>query len=459
MRYVNTVRLLLTIFISFCLLVSAKALGPHEVLVLANEASLRSVAVAKEFCRLRSVPPVNLVRLRLPAAVTNAPYSISPEDFTTMIWRPAIKAMRDRGLDDQILAWVYSVDFPVSVKTSPPVSIQGITFMRNRVPEAEKIRGGTYLSPLFSGPSNPGSTGYCSQTFDSFKEWLGPDMPLPSFMLGFAGVRGNSIVEIVACLERGAACDGTRPTGTVYFVVDGDVRSRCREWQYPAAVKELTALGCHAVITPVLPARCRDVLGLMAGMAEVKPESVGVFLPGAMAEHLTSASAVFDSPNQTKLTAWIRAGVTASCGAVTEPYALWMKFPHARFYVHYASGCTLIESFFQAVRCPLQILAVGDPLANPWAPRDRLLLKGLGETSREGVLQLRAEPASDALRYYRRFCFLLDGKKIADGPSLVLDTRKLAPGVHTVRAVAATVGLVRNQIFTEETLHIGQISR
>ena len=102
-----------------------------------------------------------------------------------------------------------------------------------------------------------------------------------------------------------------------------------------------------------------------------------------MCEHLTSESAKFTSASQTKLTAWLNAGVTASAGTVSEPYANWKKFPSAFYFCHYITGCTVIESFYQSVSSPLQVLFVGEPLAAPWAPR--------------GKVEIFVEPSDDIL--------------------------------------------------------------
>jgi len=435
--------------------VAVRALGPHEVLVLANESSPRSIVVAKEFARLRGVPPQNLVRLRVPLPPTNAPASISPDDFTQLIWTPAVRAVREQGLGDHILAWVYSLDFPIFVTTPQPISIEGLTFLRNRLPNPTEVRMGTYASPLFTGPNNPNSMGYYSETFDELSEWLGGDMPLPSMRLGYAGERGNSEAEVLACLERGARADGSAPSGTVYFVTNQDVRSTTRAWEYPLVVKTLTAIGVRAEVTDRFPTSARDVVGLMTGAAVVRPDAIGGFRPGAMAEHFTSGAGVFHTGDQTKLTAWIAAGATASAGTVAEPYAIWTKFPHARFFVHYAAGCTLIESFYQSVRCPLQLLMVGDPLAQPWGTRDRLTLQGLGTAPVTGRLSVKAVMAPGAKGHYSKFVFLLDGKVVGRTRTLELDTGGLAEGAHALRAVAYRTGMVRGQTYAEQTFAVG----
>ncbi|MGQ9661163.1 MAG: TIGR03790 family protein [Kiritimatiellia bacterium] len=434
---------------------SVLALGPHEVLVLVNANSSDSEAVAHEFCRLRSVPEQNVIRLMLPAGWRGELHAITPEKFTNLIFLPACGAMRQRGIEDHILAWVYSCGFPYRVTTDPPVSLTGLTFLRNRLPPPKEVSEGRYVSPIFAGPHQPGGIAHLAQTFDSLRDWLGADMPLPAMMLGYSGARGNTRQEIIECLQRGRASDHTAPTGAVYFVTSDDIRSACRQWQYRDVVRELRAKGIGAVITGRLPVESSDIIGLMAGMAKVDPACMKGYRPGCMAEHLTSAAAIFDSSDQTKLSAWIRAGATASAGTVTEPLSIWTKFPHARFFVHYAAGCTLIESFYQAISCPLQLLLVGDPLAAPWAPEAKLIVDGLEEgKSLSGVVQLRARVQSGKELRFVRFLYLLEGRVIGREAGLQFDTTLVSNGSHRLRVVAYATGLVRHQAFLERDISV-----
>ena len=445
------IRVIIIVFLAV-LLKQAMALGPHEVLILANDRSANSIEIAKEYARLRGIPEVNIVRLGFSAELTAKFPSISPDEFSKFIWNPVMQAMKARGIDDHILAWVYSTDFPTAIVFDPVISIQGLTFLRNRLPEKDKVYRGTYLSPLFAGPDNQGSDGFSSQTFDVHREWLGEDMPLPSMMLGYTGEMGNTKEDVLKCLGRGAGSDGTAPAGTVYFVTNGDVRSSCRAWQFPRAVSELQRHGVNSVITNEFPAGAK-IIGLMTGSAWVSPEAgANTYLAGAMAEHLTSAAGVFNSGDQTKLTAWIQAGATASAGTVTEPLSIWNKFPCARFYVHYAAGCTMIESFFQSIRCPLQILLVGDPLARPWGRKGEVILDGLDSEAVAGMIKVTADVKCSDESSYRNFMFLLDGKVVGHDMILHLNTAELPEGAHMLRAVAYKTGFARNQLFVEKKI-------
>jgi len=159
------------------------------------------------------------------------------------------------------------------------------------------------------------------------------------------------------------------------------------------------------VVTNALPEEANGIAGAMMGAADLDLKTPRKFLPGAMAEHLTSFGAAFESGGQTKITEWIRAGATASAGTVTEPLALWTKFPHARFHAHSAAGCTILESFYQSIRCPLQILPLGEPLAAPWRQPAQVTLRGLESGRVEGRVDVTASVAARPARPMDVSCF------------------------------------------------------
>ncbi len=432
------------------------AIGPHEVVLLVNGLSSNSVSVAQAYRAMRDIPEQNVITLDIHERHLRPQPNVSPAQFARLIWDPVNRAIRERGLDDHVLAWVYSTDFPTRVLTNPRISVQGLTFMRNRLPDPEQdVKLGRYRSPLFAGPDGEGGGIYESATFDVLHRWLRDEMPVPSMALGFTDERGNTVAEVMRCLERSAAADGTNPTGTVYFVVSDDVRSQCRQWQFKGAQLELESIGQRAYVVNEPPRNHSGVTGLQMGAARVDPENWGnVYLPGSMLEHLTSAGAVFDSANQTKLSAWIRVGASGSCGAVTEPFALWMKFPTARFYVHYVSGCSMIESFYQSIRCPLQLMLVGDPLVSPWRPVGGLIIGGVGDGLLAGTVRLKAVPRVGRSEHYGSYLFLVDGRVVGRTREVTLDTTTLEDGQHRVRAVAYRTGLVRQQVYDEVEVRV-----
>ena len=129
------------------------------------------------------------------------------------------------------------------------------------------------------------------------------------------------------------------------------------------------------------PGSSSSIMGLFCGAETVRPSDMGAFAPGAVAEHLTSWGAEFQRP-QTKCTAWLDAGATATCGSVVEPYANANKFPSARFFEHYTGDAPYWKVFISRWhrRCSSFF---GDPLARPYVPLVRVRLLGAIELSKE----------------------------------------------------------------------------
>ena len=264
-----------------------------------------------------------------------------------------------------------------------------------------------------------------------------------AMMLAMTSGRGNSVREAVDALRRSASADGTCPKGTIYYVVNEDIRSATRDWSFHCAVQKLEALGVEAeIVKGVLPENKPDVQGAMVGKARFSWESCGsTILPGAICEHLTSAGGVIRERSiQTPLSEFIRYGAAAAIGTVTEPYAILAKFPDAFVHVHYAHGCTLVEAFYQSLRGPYQLLIVGDPLCRPWARIPEVIVRGmdLGATLK-GKVSIHPDVKDATRTPVARYELFADGRRIATGKpgaALEWDTTQYGDGYHELRVVA-----------------------
>ncbi len=433
------------------------ALGPHETLLLVNEAVVESIVLANVYQRLRNIPERNVIRLTIPRSVYDGVSTdLSPEAFTDHIWEPMQAAMREAGIRQQILACVFSCGFPTRITTEPAISITGAVFLRNQFPKAEWIDGGRYVSALFSGPVGAETPMGTPETFDSARNRLLEAMPFPAMMLAFTGANGMSLGDAVAHLERTAAADHTHPRGTFYFAVNDDVRSTCRHWEFePVAQAIRERDGFSAVISPHLPpADGAPLCGFMTGSRTVPLDRMAL-VPGAYADNLTSFGAAFDRREHTKATAWLKAGAGFSSGTVTEPYALWTKFPHACIFLHSLAGCTAIESLYLSVRSPLQILPLGDPLSKPWAPLIEPVITA-PPNPLSGTVTLRGSVTNERTDVFYRFQWLVNGRVVGSGRSFVWNTRALDEGRHDVRLVVRhQIESVRHQGFVE---HVARVS-
>ena len=87
--------------------------------------------------------------------------------------------------------------------------------------------------------------------FSANYEWTGTTQPVKTFrseslysyylatMLAYTGTHGNSVPEVKNYLARAQSSDGTQPEGTVYLLVNRDVRSPTRQ---PLFLKTIAAL-------------------------------------------------------------------------------------------------------------------------------------------------------------------------------------------------------------------------
>lgn len=421
-------------------------LSPHEVLVLVNRNSSDSMEVANHFCSLRDVPLGNRVDLDLPTKVMAPRSQISSREFQTLIWEPTLAYIEKHGLGDHILAWVYSVDFPTTIHTRPPMSLQGMTLLGGQAPDPDVITKGNYMSPFYAGPDRPNGIKLPTRPFSrhSFRSFV--QAPVPSFSLGHIGSRGTTVVEVIENLRRGASSDHTNPTEEIIFFENENIRSTCRAWQYPAVIEELESLGITAKIATQFPDKRTSFLGLFLGAAKTPSLQSYEFVPGSIAEHLTSHAGNFDAYLQHKCTRWLRNGVTASSGTIAEPYALWSKFPHARLFAHYAKGCTVLESFFQAIRCPLQTFLVGDPLAAPFAPD---LSVELTVDVKGSALTLHVSPDLSRKSAEQVYDLFLDDRPYAFDLSALpkqVPIQDLSDGYHQLRVVVATDAATRTTV-------------
>jgi hypothetical protein len=125
----------------------------------------------------------------------------------------------------------------------------------------------------------------------------------------------------------------------------------------------------------------------------------------------------------------------------------------------------MMESFFQAVGSPVQILLVGEPLAQPWKPKGRVEITGVPTNGLPagGTADVEARLIGDRASGFGRHMWLVDGRLAADKTigrtasprQFTLDATALGPGVHTVRVVAYRTGLVRSQVFDEAVVRVG----
>jgi uncharacterized protein (TIGR03790 family) len=209
----------------------------------------------------------------------------------------------------------------------------------------------TRASPYFDSPSTT-----------PFRDWgMRPAMLLA----------GASVAEAKAMIDRGVAADSSFPSGTAYLLSTSDRARNTRAARYGLATALDVPVRVRRIDADALRDR-QDVLFYFTGAATVAGLDTLHFLPGAIADHLTSTGGVLTGQDQMSVLRWLEAGATASYGAVVEPCNFPSKFPQPAVVIaRYTRGETAIEAYWKSVAWPGQGVFVGEPLAAPFRPRAR----------------------------------------------------------------------------------------
>jgi hypothetical protein len=157
------------------------------------------------------------------------------------------------------------------------------------------------------------------------------------------------------------------PGGTGYLVETRDKARNVRAPRYEAIEKWLGGSVAFKRIKASSVRDRSDVLFYFIGATKVDHLDSNRFLPGAIADHLTSTGGMLNGSAQMNIMRWLEAGATGSYGAVVEPCNFPAKFPDPWVVTkRYLQGETLIEAYWKSVQMPGQGVFIGEPLARPF---------------------------------------------------------------------------------------------
>ena len=467
--WLRNLRLALALPLVFCLTPCAlSGIGPENVLLVVNSNSPSSKAIANHYQQLRQIPAINVVYLDWAGPVT----LVDVDLFRDRILQRVLGQIQKRNLLSQIDCIVYSTDFPYGVtygkenndKKHSVGSLTGLTYLAQQVLTKNP---GLYTgldSNWYARPA-PGKTRR-EQTvgFRSQYKWQKDGRAgagagrryFLSVMLGYTATdRGNSLREVISYLRRSALADGTHPEGTIYLMRnDSDIRSKVRSPFFEKLVEDLRELDVDARIGKGrIPQGKSDVAGAVIGTPRFDWGTSGnTILPGAICEHFTSYGGRLSKDGQSPMTDLLRYGAAGASGTVEEPRAILSKFPDPNIHLHYVRGCTLAESFYQAVRGPYQLLIMGDALCRPWATIPVVSIDGIADVDQplSGTIDITPKvgaSASDPIEV-REYVVYVDGQEVTrvqDGGSFKLDTTKIPDGYHELRVVAIQDSMIESR--------------
>jgi len=195
--------------------------------------------------------------------------------------------------------------------------------------------------------------------------------------------------------------DFSYPRGTAYLLNTSDRARSVRAPQFETVQQALSGVLPIAVVNADSITGRDDVLFYFTGLVSVPHLETLHFMPGALADHLTSWGGDLLGKEQMSSLRWLEAGATASYGTVREPCNFPQKFPLPGVAIsRYASGATAVEAYWKSVPWPGEGLFIGEPLARPFAASVRLLQDRDYELTafapRETVWQIEIAASADA---------------------------------------------------------------
>lgn len=319
----------------------ASALKPAQLAIVVNDEDPNSVAVGAYYRKRRDIPAANVVHVRIPRVGQTLPRSISPAQFRLL------KEEIDSQLGPQVQAVLMVWTAPYAVDCN---AITGAYTLGFDGSQCAKTCAPGQPSPYFNSRS--------ARPFSDHGIRL--SMLLPT----------ESVQEAKDLIDRGVAAGFRTVPATAYYLATSEKARNTRAGFFPRPGR----IPGRRLTTRVLQADAlegvKDVLVYQTGMAQVaKLDTIG-FVPGALADHLTSLGGDLLGTSQMSSLRWLEAGATASYGTVSEPCNHWQKFPNPSVLLrHYLSGNSAIEAYWKSVAWPAQGLFIGEPLAAPYRRR------------------------------------------------------------------------------------------
>lgn len=337
-------------------------LAADEVAVIVNEDDALSRRVAEYYGKARGIPAGNVIRLRFAPGRTALP----KDEFLRL--KREIERMTPAHVQAYAVAWT----LPYRAGCMSLTSALAFGFDQRY---CSARCGPTAASPYFNSPS----------LYPAGDHKLRPAMMLA----------GRDFDQVKSLIDRGVAADRSFPAGRAYLLSTPDKARNVRAATFGWTAADLAGVFPFEVLETDAITDRGDVLFYFTGLPQVPRIETLSFLPGALADHLTSFGGQLTDSSQMSSLRWLEAGATASYGTVVEPCNHPQKFPLpavAMFF--YAGGATAIEAYWKSVAWPGEGVFIGEPLARPFAP-------ALRETQ-PGVFELRLYlPQAGRLRLER----------------------------------------------------------
>lgn len=306
----------------------------HLGLVI-NAADENSKQLGLYYIKRRNIPAENVIYVKFPANRI----SLTRQQFV------ALKAQVDKATPDHVQAYALAWTEPYRVECMSITSAFAFGFSDGYCAAGCK-------------PTQPNA--YFNSA--SHRPW-DHHRVRPAMLLA-----GATLDDAKKMIDRGVSADATYPSGTAYLLSTSDKARNTRSVFYPLVKQKFGKRFKVEILQSDLLKDKKDVFFYFTGLTHVNALESLNFLPGAIADHLTSHGGnLTSSKGQMSALRWLEAGATASYGTVVEPCSFPQKFPNPVIVIgSYLNGDSLIEAYWKSVAWPGQGVFIGEPLASPF---------------------------------------------------------------------------------------------
>ncbi|MBL8416572.1 MAG: TIGR03790 family protein [Propionivibrio sp.] len=342
------------------ILLPRTGISADELALIINDDDPLSRQIGEYYQKARQIPATNLIHVHFPPGRS----ALGKDEFAQL------KTEIERATPAHIQAYAVAWSIPYRVGCMSMTSALAFGFNEDY---CSTNCGQTAPSPYFNSPSQ----------YPASEHKMRPAMMLA----------GSSFEQVKALIDRGIAADQSFPAGRAYLLSTPDKARSVRAAYFELTARELAGVFPIEILETGAIEDRHDVLFYFTGLPQVPQLKTLDFLPGALADHLTSFGGQLTDSSQMSSLRWLEAGATASYGTVVEPCNHPQKFPFpAVAMFHYASGASAIEAYWKSVAWPGEGVFVGEPLARPFAPKLKEVRPGQFElkilSPREGRLRI-----------------------------------------------------------------------
>jgi uncharacterized protein (TIGR03790 family) len=384
----------------------ASCLQPDEILVIANRDNAASVQIARYYCEKRNVPKDDILSLSLGTKLND---TISRKDYEKFLAEPIRKVLLTEKQPGKIRCLLTTYGVPYKVEGRGPLkNLEGklkelkesAEHEKNTIKQLEEdgrsksseCKQATYrLAQLQIDIDRIGGKETSASVDSELSMVLAGDYELYRWqpntlknnMLGLSlntlmvsRLDGPSYNIIKGLVDKALTAEQTGLKGIAYF----DSRGLTKDdlyGQFDRSLRDLATLTRLQTDLPVVeetteelfaPGSCPQTAIYCGWYSLKKYVDAFDFVDGAVGYHISSLEAIdIRDPNSTQwCPAMLTHGITATLGAVAEPY-LHAFPPPVEFFSELFNGSCLVVAFYHTNPYnSWQFLLLGDPLYTPF---------------------------------------------------------------------------------------------